>query len=270
MRRGVVALASIGLFASMACASEGSAAGSGGELTGVTWMLDRASMMTLVDQVPTDARVDLVFDGSQMTGRAACNSYGGSYTADADAGTLAFSDVMQTEMACDAPLMDVESAYLAALRNVDGYQVVGEQRGLVLTGGTAALTFAAKAPAEPKPIEGPMWELTTIAEPGGQAVSSIVGDQPVWAGFLADGSVSGSGGCNEFHATYQTDGNGLTIGAVTATKMACADDVMAQEQVFLDGLETAGSYTIEANQLNLFDADGQLLLGFSVMPSPSL
>jgi heat shock protein HslJ len=52
---------------------------------------------------------------------------------------LSFEPLAVTEMACDGPVMAVESAYLGALSNVSGYQI--SDAGLALTGGDVALTF---------------------------------------------------------------------------------------------------------------------------------
>ena len=119
---------------------------SAGDLTGVTWVLDRESIRGLVHGVPADARIDLVFDGSLVSGHAACNSYSGGYQADHAAGTLAFSDLRSTQMACDATLMELESAYLAALSNFTSYLVVGDQLELVLIGGNKSFTLAPETP----------------------------------------------------------------------------------------------------------------------------
>jgi heat shock protein HslJ len=124
------------------CGGREDSGGAGGELTGVTWTLDRASMMTLGRDVPNDAHVDITFDGSQAHGSSGCNTYGGGYRADAGSGGLTFGDLASTAMACaDRRVMDLEGSYLAALRDVRGYQVTGDQQGLQLTGGKAVLTF---------------------------------------------------------------------------------------------------------------------------------
>ena len=58
-------------------------ASTGGDLTGVTWVLDQASMMTLVDSAERRARSTSRSTGRRRTGGAACNTYGGGYEADA-------------------------------------------------------------------------------------------------------------------------------------------------------------------------------------------
>jgi heat shock protein HslJ len=267
MRRAGVAIASCALLTLFACASDDAAGGAttGGDLTGVTWVLDHASMMTLVDMVPTGARIDIAFDAADVHGHAACNSYGGGYEADASAGSLSFSDLASTQMACDPPLMDLEAAYLRAIGDVTGYQVTGDQTGLVLTGGTAALTFTPQAPTEALPLEGTAWTLTTIATPDSQAVSSTIAGTKVSAQFDT-GMVSGSGGCNTYHGTYETSDSSLTFGPLAATRMMCEQDVSTQEQGYLAALDATASFTIDGDQLSLSDDAGQMLLQFSGKP----
>jgi heat shock protein HslJ len=250
-----------------ACSNASSGGGdgnsSGGDLTGVTWVLDHASMMVLAADMPDDAVIDIRFDGSQASGLAACNRYGGGYQADSEAGTLTFSQLAATEMACDPPLMALEAAYLAALGNVTTYDVLGDGKWLLLTAGNKALTFAAQQPAEALPLAGTVWTLTTIATPDTQAVSSTVAGTKVTATFDG-GAVSGSGGCNRYHGAYSADGSGsLSIGSVAATKMMCAANVSDQEQAYFASLEKVASYAIEGDQLTLSDANGTMLLQFS-------
>jgi heat shock protein HslJ len=170
----------------LSCASGGGDGESSpaGSLGGVTWVLDSASMGSLVETVPSDARVDLRFDGERANGRAACNSYGGPYAVDGE--KLSFGSFAVTLMACEPPLMDLESAYLTALGSVDGYQVAAGGRGLVLTGGNVALTFVAEEPVTPLPLTGTTWRLTTIAT-GTDAVSSTIAGTEVTAVFGDDG-----------------------------------------------------------------------------------
>jgi heat shock protein HslJ len=92
--------------------------------------------------VPREAQVDLQFQDGAIRGRAACNSYGGSY--EAGPGSISFGEMMQTAVGCDEDLQALESAYLETLRASTTFQV-GEA-GLVLTGGDVALTFTASDP----------------------------------------------------------------------------------------------------------------------------
>lgn len=242
--------------------SSASSAGGGGPLTGVTWVLDHASMMTLTADMPDDAVIDIAFDGSQASGRAACNQYGGGYEADSEAGTLTFSDLASTQMACDGPLMALEAAYLAALGNVKTYEVAGDGKWLFMTAGNKALTYVAQQPMEALPLEGTAWTLTTVATPDTQAVSSTIAGTKVTA-LLDAGDISGSGGCNSYHGSYEAgEAQSLSFGPVASTKMMCEQDVSGQEQAYFAALDATASYAIDGDQLTLSDDSGQLLLQF--------
>ncbi|MAO08238.1 MAG: hypothetical protein CL596_05960, partial [Alteromonas sp.] len=56
-----------------------------------------------------------------INGNTGCNSFFGKYTLDLYA--LSFMDIASTEKACDQPIMDVENAFLQALRNTGSYQI---------------------------------------------------------------------------------------------------------------------------------------------------
>ncbi|MEP6758252.1 MAG: META domain-containing protein [Actinomycetota bacterium] len=158
--------------------------------------------------------------------------------------------------------MDLETAYIAALGDVTGYQVTADRAGLVLTGGTAALAFEPEAPVRALPLEGTGWALTSIATPDSQAVSSTIAGTKVTALFDA-GDVSGSGGYNSYHGTYETSGSSLTFGPVASSMKLCEQDVSMQEQQYLAALDATESYTTEGNQLTFSDDAGQMLLAFS-------
>ncbi|MDC8002605.1 META domain-containing protein [Aureisphaera galaxeae] len=56
-----------------------------------------------------------------IRGNTGCNSFFGKYALDLYA--LTMSDIGNTEMACDQPIMDVENAFLNALRNTGSYDL---------------------------------------------------------------------------------------------------------------------------------------------------
>jgi heat shock protein HslJ len=82
---------------------------------------------------------------------------------------------------------------------------------------------------------------------------------------FADGTVSGSTGCNRFTATYTVDGDALEIGPVATTNAACPDDTGERE--FLAALDRVEGWGVEGGELTLGDGDGNELLRFSE-PSP--
>lgn len=259
--RGSLALLTLTSLALVACADAGDGSDTGNstrpeDLTGVEWTLERSSMAGLVDEVPPDAEITIAFADGQASGRAACNSYGGAYDA-RDDGTMSFEGFAVTEMGCEPVLMALESAYLEALAKVTGFGIEGVMR---LSGDGFSLTFDEEVAPVALPLVGTTWTLTTIAS--GDAVSSVLDGTEVTADFTADGTVSGSAGCNRYSGSYMWTDDQLSFSALASTKMACADDVMAQEGAFLASMGRVASFAIEGAQMTVSDASGALLLGF--------
>jgi len=258
LRRSLTSL-TLGTLALVACVDPGGGSSTGTDpeaLVGHEWTLDASSVASLAGEVPAGAIVTIAFEDGQASGRAACNSYGGAYDA-GDDGSLSFESFAVTAMACEEPLMSLESAYLEALGAVTGFGVDGK---LTLHGDEIDLTFDEEVSPVALPLVGTTWTLTTIAS--GDAVSSVLNGTDVTAVFTADATVSGSAGCNRYSGSYTWTGDQLSFSPLATTKMACADDVMAQESAFLASMEQVASLAIEGSQLTLADGSGALLLGF--------
>jgi heat shock protein HslJ len=100
---------------------------------------------------------------------------------------------------------------------------------------------------------------------GKQAVVSVLLDTSMTASFGKDGALSGNSGCNTFSGTFKLDGNQITIGPLASTMMMCSDPagVMDQEAQYLAALQSAATYQIEGNVLELRTQDGALAANFS-------
>lgn len=77
--------------------------------------------------------------------------------------------------------------------------------------------------------------------------------------FDPDGQVSGEAGCNRYSADYRVGGEGLSIGAVAATKMACSGARSVIERRFLERLAGVRRFDIgEAGELILIGPAGRI------------
>jgi heat shock protein HslJ len=131
----------------------------------------------------------------------------------------------------------------------------------------AVAALAACGPAATEEPEGPelastRWMLQTL---DGQPLIDVT---TITAEF-AEGRISGSAGCNQYFGSYETSGNELTIREIGSTEMFCMEPegIMEQEQAFLSALGTVGAYQVEGGQLEMLDADGNVVLTF-VAPEP--
>lgn len=130
----------------------------------------------------------------------------------------------------------------------------------------AMLTLGACATSAPKgsamtrpapaalPLAGGEWAVTSI---NGQPV--IEGSKVTMQ--FEDGRVFGAASCNRFMGGY-TPGDGLTIelSQMASTMMACPDDLMNQEALFLKTLGDVNSYVIDGETATLRTADGRTVV----------
>jgi heat shock protein HslJ len=130
----------------------------------------------------------------------------------------------------------------------------------LLAAAAAGCTSSDDAEETTRELEGQVWRMVSYANAEG-LIRDAVPDVEVTAEF-ADGEVSGSGGCNDYTASYETDGSSIEVGPAAVTQMACPEPVMEQEQAFLAGLENAVEYSITGNELGMTDAEGDGVLKF--------
>ena len=256
----LLALTTIAALALAACTSGGGASpsvepmGAGTPLEGTAWQLtDSVGPEGGTLSVPEAVAASATFTGGTIAGDAGCNRYTGTYTLDGDKMTI--SGVATTTMACPAIPSAVEKAYLAALDKVATYAVSGTKLELKTAEGKVGLRFAvAEAPALTKT----RWVATMINN-GTGAVASVVAGSTVTAIFAEDGTVAGSGGCNTYNGTYTVDGAALDFGPLVATKMACADQAVSQqESSYFAALDKVATFGFNGDRLELRAADGAL------------
>ena len=115
------------------------------------------------------------------------------------------------------------------------------------------MTFAG---GEPSTLGGTLWQVRSYDGGEHGMVDVLVGT--TLSARFDDGKIGGSAGCNNFNAGYETDGDAITIGPAASTRMMCGEPegVMEQETLFLTALQTAATYTIEGNHLQLRSTDG--------------
>lgn len=116
-------------------------------------------------------------------------------------------------------------------------------------------------PAVPGDLTASTWRLETLGD-GAAAASPIAGTE-VSVTFTADGRLSGTGGCNRFSGSYERGEDGaLRFSPLAATRMACAPEIMSQEDSFFVALGRVASFDIEGDRLGFAASDGSRVLRF--------
>jgi heat shock protein HslJ len=124
------------------------------------------------------------------------------------------------------------------------------------------LTQAQAATTDPA-LSG-MWYLKMMGLQGGTAPIQVMNTQ-ITAIFDNQGSLSGFAGCNNYNAQYTLtgeslpNGKGITVGPIASTQKYCADTGSTETQ-FLQILQKAKSYTVNAGELTITDSIGSVLV----------
>ncbi len=229
------------------------ACSSGGvELGGTTWSLRALNGQPALEGITAG----LIFgEGDSLSGKTGCNSFSTTYQTDGNKITI--GPAASTMMACPQPQMDQESAFLSALANAKTYNVQGTILNLLDADGTTIAAFA-KVDAASLALPGSAWTVTNFNN-GKEAVVGVVVDSEITAVFGQNNMLSGNTGCNDYNVRYQVDGRNVTIDKeIQMTEMACSDELMAQEQQYLAALQSAATYSMQLDSMELRTAEDAL------------
>ena len=228
------------------------------DLAGTSWQLS-----SLNGALPlADTAVSLQFgaDGT-VAGSDGCNRFTTTYTQDGANLTIDLATAASTMMACPEPVMEQATAYMAALGSVTNFTASETQLSLK-AGDQVVATFVAGAD---EPSAAP--EASSDLAGTGWTLSALNGELPVTGTaitlrFGADGTVSGTDGCNQFNTTYTQEGSSLTFTQPGAsTMMACPEPVMTQATDFMAALAAVDSFMLGEDSLSLLSA-GETTLAF--------
>jgi heat shock protein HslJ len=208
--------------------------------------------------VPNSVEATATFANGAVSGSNGCNRYTASYTV--NNGKLTLGSAAATMMACPEPQAVIEKSLMAALAATRAYQIADGQLIWLDAGGRKIATFKAQ---QPTALKGVTWR-ATVYNNGRDAVVSLLDSSEITAIFGADGTLSGSAGCNHYRAAYVAQESAITIQAPAATRKTCPepDGVMQQESEYLNALTTAATYAIQGQQLELRTADDALVALF--------
>ena len=148
---------------------------------------------------------------------------------------------------------------MEALSAAATFEVVEDELTLYDADGNAIARFGAISQA----LEGSSWEVIGYNNGKGGVVSVII-DTEITANFGEDGQLTGNASCNNYFASYETEGEEITIGPAGSTMMACQEPegIMEQEQQYLAALETAATYTITGLAMEMRTSEGALVANF--------
>ena len=72
--------------------------------------------------------------------------------------------------------------------------------------------------------------------------------------FPSEGRTSGNGSCNRFNGVATIDGNTIQFGGIAATRKACVEAVMNQEEKYFAALRDAERIEVDGQTLKIYVA----------------
>jgi heat shock protein HslJ len=235
------------------------AAGSSLELVGNYWILTELNGEAPVADTTISAEFT---EEGRVSGSAGCNSYSTTYTEDGDNLTFA-ENIMTTMMACPEPTMMQETDYLKALGATATYQIEEDLLTFFDADGNEVAVFEALDQS----LAGTSWDVLSYNN-GMEAVTSVIIDTEISANFGEDGQITGNASCNNYFGPYETDPDEgtISIGPLAMTEMFCADPEgrMDQESQYLAALETAATYKIMGEIMEMRTSEGAIAATFKL------
>lgn len=233
-----------------ACGSPGATPTPGAELDiEGSWQLTSgrtdAGAVPIIDDHP----ITLTITGTQISGTAACNGYGGRLTM-LD-GRLTIEDLSMTLMGCEEPIAASEAAYTAALGAITAITRDGDE--LVLSGPTAELRFMRLPPPPTAELVDTTWVLETVFV--GDVASAPMGE-PATLELRSDGTFEGSTGCRTFDGAWIERGEQIFAHTMGMNEVECRAALGQQDSHVVSVIGDGFVPTIEGDLLTLIDPGG--------------
>ncbi len=226
-----------------------------GALGGTQWRLTELNGAAPV----ADSSITVQFseDGS-VAGSGGCNRFHAEYAA-SDDGVEVKEPMASTMMACDEAIMKQETAFFTALGEAYTFTMSEDALTLISKKGAELAKFA----ADNQDLEDTEWTLVAYNN-GQEAVVSVLDGSETNFAFGADGKLSGTAGCNRMNGSFTTEDGTIQFGEIAMTRMACPkpEGVMDQEFAVLKALESAATYRVEGDSLEMRTDQDAIALQF--------
>jgi heat shock protein HslJ len=197
--------------------------------------------------VTDPTRYSILFDADgTATIQADCNSVHATYTTDGS--SISIVPGPSTMAAC--PDDSQADQFLAELSSAVIYFVQNNNLYLDLPVDSGTMRFVPEGTSPPAPdapagdAEGQTFYVASFGS--ASAPQPVINGTEITAHFGND-QISGFAGCNNYSGTLTATGDYFTVTNVVTTRKVCADDVMAQEQAYLAGLQATTGYDWQQN-----------------------
>ena len=176
-----------------------------------------------------------------LGGTSACNGYGGNY--EINGTQLILGEIFMEGQGCADAVQMAEAAYHAALRDVTGINLVGDE--LALSGPASELIFSSTPAVPINDVLGRTWLLEARRVDG---VSTSVEGDPATLQLLSDGSFTGSTGCRDLFGRFSVFGSQVNFNQMTADG-ECPASLATQDSAVVTVLGDGFDVEVDGDQL---------------------
>ncbi|MGC0364714.1 heat shock protein HslJ [Rhodococcus sp. 27YEA15] len=255
-----IAAAVIGLLTLAAVTGCSSSTDSPDSSEAVTYPSGRTYISTAVDGEPIPGGGPLTLDFTE-TGRvsanAGCNTSSGSV--EFTDGKLIVGTMMSTMMGCTPELLAADTWTSTLLSSTPTWRLDGDT--LTIKSSASTVTFQDKKVVTPdRALVGTTWTVTSLISPDAISTSIALETAAPQLTIAADGSVTGTTGCNRMSGQVEVGDTNVTFSPLATTRMTCPDEVADIERQVLAVLDGEVAYTVDANTMTLRKADAGLIL----------
>jgi heat shock protein HslJ len=211
-------------------------------LEGRTFTSTAVSGHELASQDP----IRLAFEEGRLSASAGCNTMFGPYALEGD--ELAWTAEPATTLMACGDVLEQQDRWLAELLTA-GVTAASEGRRLTLTSGDVTIELADTSSPDLASLLGRTW--TAVATISGDATASLPAEvTSPRLGVRPSGQARLSTGCNTGRTVVRVEGDTLTFGPTTTTRVACRPPARAVERTVLRVLDgTADQVTFEGSVL---------------------
>ena len=110
---------------------------------------------------------------------------------------------------------------------------------------------------------GTAWRLENLAGAG------VLDRAQATLEFPSEGRASGNSSCNRFNGVVTVEGSTIQFGGIAATRKACAEAAMRQEDAYFAALREAERFEIDGESLRIYAAGRSEPLRFAVTAAPA-
>jgi heat shock protein HslJ len=96
--------------------------------------------------------------------------------------------------------------------------------------------------------------------------NDITGSRYISLYLSYDRRATGNAGCNYYMGRYVVKGSFIRFTGGTWSVMGCDEEILVQEDIYIDCLNNADTYSIEGNTMTIYDSSGQAILVFEKRP----